>query len=162
MPRIKSNKTGTKTNESAKLRDSRLSSVSDTYQLMSIMLEYESAASKTGLDLATGRFKMLTSAERQFLRAELIADFIRLSVGNMGNTPGYYDHNFPNFCNKICDLELPSHELMGTFLAAIELATMEEPLKEISGIQDAMRKTILEVLSHCVDILKHRSEKLAA
>ena len=131
----------------------------DVHELISKMLEYEDTAKAQGLDLASGRFKMLTNSERQFHRAELIADYIRLSVGSLGNTPGYFDATLESFCSKICDMEIPSLELMGTYLAATDISEQEERLKSIPTFQDAVRRAMMSVLQTCVEKLRVKSEE---
>lgn len=123
------------------------------------MLEYEGAALQRGIDLTSGRFKMLTSAERDFHRSELIADYIRLSVGNLGNTPGYYEATLDSFCAKICDMEIPSHELIGTYLAAVEIVSQEKRLNSIPHFEDAVRRTMIAVLQGCVETLGKKASK---
>ena len=93
---------------------------------------------------------MLTASEQQSLRAELVADYIRLSSGNTGRQPGYYDATLANFCDKICHAELPSHELIGTYLAATDIVNE----KDIAWLKDAVRTTMVEVLQSCVDLMR--------
>jgi hypothetical protein len=135
--------------------------IADGHSLLSKMLEYESAAYNQGIDLASGRFEMLTASERQFYRAELIADYIRLSAGNMGNTQGYFDAALSTFTNKICDMKIPSHELIGTYLAAVDLASKEANLVEVPALKDAIKGTMLQVLQSCVAEMEKRTELAA-
>ena len=131
--------------------------------LIGKMLDYEAAALERGLSFATGRFNMLTAAERQNLRAELIADYIRLSSGNDGRTASYYDATLISFCTKICDMQIPSHELIGTYLAAVDVVNA----KNIEWLVQPVRATVVEVLQTCVDLMHKKTEhaqtqKLAA
>lgn len=132
--------------------------VADGRELIGKMLEYESAAHQQGVDLSSGRFEMLTASERQFYRAELIADYIRLSAGNMGNTQGYFDAALAAFSNKICDMSIPSHELIGTYLAAVDLVNTEEKLIEVPALADAVKKTMIQVLQACVAEMEKRTD----
>jgi len=126
-------------------------------ELIGKMIDYESAAARTGTDLTSGRFQMMTASERDFTRAELIADYIRLSAGNLGKTPGYYDAAMIEFCAKICDMQIPSHELVGTYLAAQELAEEEDYLKALPNLDTAIRGTMLLVLETCARKLDERA-----
>jgi len=134
-------------------------SLGDACELIGQMLDYETTARSSGADLNSGRFSMLTASERQILRAELVADYIRLSAGNMGNTPGYFDASLKDFCSKICDMDIPSHELIGTYLAALDVVSKGEYLSKIPKLGDAARRTMIIVLRSCVDLLKARVEK---
>lgn len=130
--------------------------LTDACDLIGIMLDYETTARSKGVDLDTGRFAMLTASERQIIRAELIADYIRLSAGNMGNTPGYFDAGLEAFCSKICDMTLPSHELIGTYLAAVDIVSKGEYLSHVSGLIEAVRRTMITVLQGCAEELGNR------
>jgi len=123
---------------------------SDAHDLIRALLDYESAAKKRGLDLGSGRFGMLTLSEREFYRAELVADYIRLSVGAMGNTPGYHDASLKSLCEKIRDMEMPSHELIGTYLAAADVMFHDKRLSNNPSLSDAIRHTMISVLHRCV------------
>ncbi len=130
----------------------------DGHDLIGKMLEYEAAAHAKGIDVSSGRFEMLTVSERQFYRAELIADYIRLSAGNMGNTQGYFEAALTAFCRKICDMAIPSHELIGTYLATLDLVTKEDELLELPALEDAVKRTMSQVLQACVAELGQRAE----
>ena len=125
--------------------------------LIGKMLDYEATARENGIDFASSRFKKLTASERDFLRAELIADYIRLSAGNTGKTPGYYDATLISFCSKICDMGVPSGELIGTYLAAVDVVSS----KNIDWLKDAVRGTIVEVLQTCVRIIEKKTQHTA-
>jgi hypothetical protein len=101
---------------------------------------------------------MLTASEQEFLHAELVADYIRLSAGNMGNTPGYFDSTLEEFCVKVCDMQVTSHELIGTYLAAVDVVTSSERLSQVSGLLDSVRNTMIAVLQACVELLGQRME----
>ncbi len=122
--------------------------------LINKMMEYESAALNMGTKSAHGRFEMLTASERQFYRAELIADYIRLSAGNMGNTKGYYDATLSSFCSKICEMSIPSHELIGTYLAAVDIVSKED----YPELVDAVRRTMISVLAGCVELMRIKTD----
>lgn len=122
--------------------------------LINKMMEYESAALNMGAKSAQGRFEMLTASERQFYRAELIADYIRLSAGNMGNTKGYYDATLSSFCSKICEMSIPSHELIGTYLAAVDIVSKED----YPELVDAVRRTMISVLAGCVELMRIKTD----
>lgn len=154
MPQLRSN-------DQIKKPSTRPSGVADGRELIGKMLEYESTAHRNGIDLSSGRFEMLTASERQFYRAELIADYIRLSAGNMGNTRGYFDAALSAFCNKICDMRIPSHELIGTYLAAVDLANTEDYLMEVPALADAIKHTMMDVLQACVTEMARRTEMAA-
>ena len=154
MPQVKarsSTKThkrtdGAKQAESAGVRD-----------LIGKMLDYEAKAADCGIDFTSSRFRKLTASERDYLRAELIADYIRLSAGNTGKTPGYYDAALISFCSKICDMGVPSGELMGTYLAAADVISS----KNIDWLKDAIRGTIVEVLQMCVQVIEKKTQHAA-
>ena len=136
--------------------------LTDACDLIGTMLDYETTARAKGMDLSLGRFAMLTASERQVLRAELVADYIRLSAGNTGNTPGYFDAALEAFCSKICDMSIPSHELIGTYLAAVDVVTKGEYLANVNGLIDAVRRTMITVLHGCVELMRTRVEQLSA
>lgn len=116
-------------------------------------MEYETAARDSGISLGKGRFEMLTASERNFYRAELIADYIRLSVGNTSNTQGYFNAALDSFCEKICAMNIPSHELVGTYLAAVDLGAEDEYLKSVPDLGESIRRTMPVVLKRCCDML---------
>ena len=130
---------------------------SDARELIGRLLDYEAAA-KRGENTTSGQFVMLTASERQFLRAELVADYIRLCAGNLGNTPGYFEAALTSFCDKICGMNMPSHELIGTYLAAIEAAKTEDEIAVVPGLADSIRSTIMVVLRNCISILEQKSK----
>ncbi|MCL5103929.1 MAG: hypothetical protein M1133_07435 [Armatimonadetes bacterium] len=136
--------------------------LTDARELITTMMDYEAAARAQGINPASGRFEMLTASERQFYRAELIADYIRISAGNMGNTQGYYDAALQDFCNKVCDMRIASHELIGTYLAAVDIVASEESLNSIPALNEAVRHTMISVLQHCVDLMRHKTQPAAA
>jgi hypothetical protein len=153
----KSGKSGqSRTSDSAKLI------AGGVHDLIGRMQDYERAARKQGIDLASGRFKMLTNAECQFHRAELIADYIKLSISNLGRTQVQFESNLELFCAKVCDMQVPSVELMGTYLAAAQIASEEDRLNQMPGFDDAMRRTIATVLETCAEMIGSRGLKRAA
>ncbi|MCE5322962.1 hypothetical protein LLG46_06570 [bacterium] len=135
----------------------RKPSAAEARDLINKMMEYEAAALERGVNSTRGRFEMLTASERQFYRAELIADYIRLSVGNMGNTKGYYDAAFNIFCSKICEMSIPSHELIGTYLASVDIVNKEKGLADVPNLADAIRRTMIDVLAGCVGKMKEQA-----
>ena len=136
--------------------------LTDARELITMMMDYEAAARDRGISLASGRFEMLTASERQYYRAELIADYIRLSAGNLGNTQGYYDAALKDFCEKVCDMRIASHELIGTYLASVEIVCNEENLNSIPGLNEAVRCTMIAVLQNCVFVMREKSQAVAA
>jgi hypothetical protein len=136
--------------------------LTDACDLIGVMLEYETAARSKGVDLSMGRFAMLTASERQLLRAELVADYIHLSAGNTGKTANSFDAALEAFSSKICDMHLPSHELIGTYLAAVDVVTKGDYLNKVGGLIDAVRRTMITVLQACVELMKTRVESLSA
>jgi len=139
----------------------RTATPTTAHELIGRMFAYEEALRKCEADRQPGRFAVVTSSEREFLRAEFIADYIRLSIGNLGSTAGYFDAALAAFCDKICDMAVPSVELMGTYLAAVEIVTNTRRLSRIPGFETAVRRTMTEVLRGCVDLLEHRSTAAA-
>lgn len=123
------------------------------------MREYEQACSKAQPDLSSSRFAMLTSAEREFYRAELIGDYIKLSIGNLGGTPSYYAATLKTFCAKICDMAVPSIELAGTYLAAVEITSNTRRYSRIPLLKEAVRRTMMAVLQGCVALMNERKPK---
>ena len=132
---------------------------SEVHELISKMLEYEETSKKVWTDPSSSRFAMLTKAEREFYRAELIGDYIRLSIGNIGNTPGYYEATLRGFCAKICDMAVPSIELVGTYLAAVEIVDTTRRYSRIPLFKEAVRRTMLAVLQGCVALMDERNPK---
>ncbi|MHB9037856.1 MAG: hypothetical protein ACYC64_14455 [Armatimonadota bacterium] len=155
MPQLKTKSSFTKT--SALASAIRKPNAAEARDLIDKMMAYESASLERGVNPGSGRFEMLTASERQFYRAELIADYIRLSAGNMGNTQGYYDAALGSFCSKICDMGIPSHELIGTYLAAVDIVSKEESLSDLTDLADAVRRTMIGVLECCVEIMTEQA-----
>lgn len=127
----------------------------DIRELVGILQNYEDSIRKRGISNSSDRFDMLTTAERDVVRAELVADYIRLSVGNLGNTPVYYNTALRDFCKKISEMELPSFELIGTYFAALSASDDEELLKQNPAIKKAIRKTIPDALNMCVNMIQN-------
>lgn len=133
--------------------------LNDACDLIGIMLDYEATARATGADHESGRFGMLTASERQMLRAELVADYIRLSAVNSDTASGRFDTALEAFCSKISDMSIPSYELIGTYLAAVDVVTKGGQLSKIPGLADAARKTMVTVLHGCVETMKRKREE---
>lgn len=163
MPLVKT-KTPTKPRKSHALTAAVIQhpTLTDACDLIGTMLDYETTARSRGIDLASSRFSMLTASERQILLAELVADYIRLSASNMGKTPGYFDSALEAFCSKVCDMKIPSHELIGTYLAAVDVVTKGDYLSQVSGLIESVRSTMITVLHGCVEIMRVKVEQAAA
>jgi hypothetical protein len=131
--------------------------VADVHSLISQILEYEDTAKEHNIDFTASRFRMLTATERDFLRAELVADFIRLSVGNTGKTPVYFDTSLFSFCTKISELQLASSEITGTYLAAMEVAREDKLSDKIKDFEELLKKTMVTVLQTCVEMLANKT-----
>lgn len=136
--------------------------VTSVYSIISRMLEYEDAARKNNINFNSCRFKMLTASERDFLRAELVADYIRLCAANTGNTPGFYDSALYSFCAKICELELPTNEVLGTYLAAQEVAEEEHLEDQIPNMNEIVKKTMFSVLQTTLEMFANRTDSAIA
>jgi hypothetical protein len=134
---------------------------SDIHALLAKMVDYEETALKNGIDVTTSRFKMLTASERDYVRAELVADYIRLSAGNTGRTPGYYDAALVEFCSKICDMELSSQELLGTYLAALNIIVEDRLTDQIPDLNKIASKCMIDVLHMCCQILVGKAKTAA-
>lgn len=130
----------------------------NAHGLISKMLQYESAATKQGIDLASGRFRMLTSSEREFYRAELIADYVRLCAANLAASANRFDASLDNFCSRVCEMQVPSHELIGTLLAAGDLMSERAAPAAIESARDVM----MLVLQGCTQILAEKTQSPAA
>jgi len=124
----------------------------NAHGLISEMLQYESAATQRGIDLGSGRFRMLTTSERDFYRAELIADYVRLCAANHGGPSSHFDASLVNFCSRVCDMQVPSHELIGTLLAAADV--MSEKAAPVTGARNVM----MLVLHGCTQILAEKAQ----
>ena len=133
--------------------------LNDACDLINMMLNYESTARSAGADLDAGRFGMLTASERQMLRAELVADYIRLcALNNTGKATDQFDDALEAFCSKISDMSIPSYELIGTYLAAVDVVTKGDKLSKVPGLVDATRSTMVTVLHGCVETMKRQTE----
>lgn len=130
--------------------------LADARDLIGKMLDYEAAALNQGIDLAASQFTQLTTAERQLIRAELIADYIRLSSGDTCGTS--FGAALHNFCSKICSMNVPSHELIGTYLAALDIVTADEYAGWTPSLVEAIRQTMTTVLQGCVDYLQENAK----
>jgi hypothetical protein len=150
MPQAKAKRTTKSTEDYRK-------PVADVHSLISQILEYEDTAKEQNIDFTASRFRMLTATERDFLRAELVADFIRLSVGNTGKTPVYFDTGLFSFCTKVCELQLASTEIMGTYLAAMEVAHEDKLAEKMNGLEELLKKTMVTVLQTCVEMLANKT-----
>lgn len=130
--------------------------LADARDLIGKMLDYEAAALNQGIDLAASRFTQLTTAERQLLRAELIANYIRLSSGDTSGTS--FAAALHRFCSKICSMSVPSHELIGTYLAALDIVTADEYAGWSPSLVEAIRCMMTTVLQGCVDYLQEKAK----
>ena len=156
MPQVRVKKSA-KTADPIKSVDAFRKPVADVHSLISRILKYEETAREHNVDFTASRFKMLTASEKDYIRAELVADFIRLTAGNTGRTPVFFDSSLFNFCSKICDLGLASTELMGTYLASLEVSKEDMLSKKISGFDGLLKKTMLAVLQTCVEMLANKT-----
>lgn len=156
----------TKTKSSAKVSTSPTAhaaviehpTLTDACDLIGMMLDYETTARSAGADLQSGRFGMLTASERQLLRAELIADYIRLSaINNTEPATEHFESALQDFCSKISDMSIPSYELIGTYLAAVDVVTKGDQLSKVPGLVDAARRTMVTVLHGCVETMRRKT-----
>lgn len=131
--------------------------IADVQSLLNRIMAYEETARECGFDYTASRFKMLTTSEQEYLRAELVADLIRLSAANTGRTPVFFDTSLMGFCSKICDLGLPTTELLGTYLAAQEIAREDLLKKKISGFDNLLNKTMQAAMQTCADMLTNKT-----
>jgi hypothetical protein len=158
LPQLRANgSTRPRKGASQKPGDSPHPTVTEVHELIGRMLEYEDIARDRGVNLASGRFRMLTKSERQFYRAELIADYIRLAICNLGDTPDQFSAHLETFCDKVCEMEVPSLELMGTYLASVDIVSQEERLSSIPELGESVRRTIISVLQSSVARLRDRT-----
>jgi hypothetical protein len=135
--------------------------VTDTQNLIGKLLNYEETARVNKIDFNSSRFKMLTASERDFLRAELVCDYIRLSAGNTEMTQGYFDAALFDFCTKICDVQIPTFDLMGTYLASLDVIKEDKLEKRLPGLTDNAKRTIHVVLQTAVEMLAHKTTTAA-
>jgi len=126
----------------------------NAYGLISRMLQYESAATQRGIDFASSRFRMLTSSEREFHRAELIADYVSLCAANHAQPPRYFDDSLVNFCSRVCEMQVPSHELIGTLLAAADVMSDTAA----PAVAESARDVMLLVLQGCAQMLAEKTQ----
>lgn len=161
MPPVKTKSKATSRTQSAvpAKTEVRTATASNARELLSQMMNYEAAARDLGIDFTASRYRQMTASERDFVRAELIADYIRLSAGNTGSTPGYYDAELLSFCSKIRDMGLPSQELAGTYLAAVRIASSSPRLKSTPWLIDAIHATMPAVLQACVDLMNKKTRQ---
>ena len=129
----------------------------DTENLISAMLDYEAAARESGVDFASGRFKKLSVRKRQSVHAELVAEYIRLSAAMSG--VDRCEEEAEAFCSTVCELEMPSHEMLGTYLAALRVVSKDKRLKAIPLLNKALIDAFPRVLRICVSRMKSRSAK---
>lgn len=129
----------------------------DIRALVERLMRYEDELKKHQIDTASSRFYMLSAAEQDFLRAEMVGDFIRLSAGNLGTTPVFFSTGLYRFCNKISDLRLPSIEIMGTYLAALEISKQDKLEDKIKDFDRLLKSTMQQVLQNCIEILESKT-----
>ena len=159
MPEVKTkNPTNPRKNPAVAAAVIQHPTLTDICDLIGMMLDCETTARSRGIDLTSSRFTMLTASERQVLRAELVADYIRLSVGSMNKTPRHFDSAIEAFCSKVCDMKTPSRELIGTYLAAVDIVTKGDCLSPVSGLIEAVRATMITVLHGCVERMRTKVE----
>ncbi len=160
MPKVKSR--STKTNKKAETIHHNRPSLPEARNLIGRMIEYESAAAKKGINFKSSRYAMLTNSETQMIRAELVSEYIRLCMKNIKEKQDSSSPQMVEFCSKICDLEIPSHELLGTYLAALETAYEEELLQRIPKLDESLRRTVIDVLNNCADMIQARTAQSVA
>ncbi len=124
------------------------------YELITKMISYEDDARERGIHLASGRFQQLSVSERRLFRAELIADYIRLAIRRLDPARTDFESALESFCKKICETEVPSLELMGTFLAALDIASQDDRLNYLPEVRESLQKTIIVALQKCSEILR--------
>ena len=54
-----------------------------------------------------------------------------------------------------------SYELIGTYLAAVDVVTKGDQLSQMPGLAEAARKTMVTVLHGCVETMKRKTEAVA-
>jgi hypothetical protein len=124
------------------------------YELITAMIAYEDSARASGVDLASGRFKQLSQPEKRLFRAELISDYIRLAIRRLDPARTDFESALENFCKKICDTGVPSLELMGTFLAALDIVSQDARLNRLPEVRESMQNTILLALQRCLTVIR--------
>ncbi|MDH7601876.1 MAG: hypothetical protein QHI38_06985 [Armatimonadota bacterium] len=124
------------------------------YELIARMIAYEDDARKHGVTLASGRFQQLSASERQLFRAELIAEYIRLAIRRLDPERTDFESALEAFCKKICETEVPSLELMGTFLAALDIASRDDRLNNLPEVRESLQRTMVLALQRCSDTLR--------
>lgn len=154
MPQVKT-KTVKTTRKTIK-PSSNIRNNEDVKDIIMKLADFEQKAFESKIDFASGRYKLLTNSERDYLRAELIADVIRLTAGNTGQTPVFFDTSLFNFCAKITDMEIPSNELLGTYLAALEIVREDNIEEKIPGFDALMQTTMKTILNTCLEMLANR------
>lgn len=124
------------------------------YELISEMVAYEDIARERGIHLASGRFQQLSVSEKRLFRAELIADYIRLAIRRLDPARTGFESALESFCKKICETEVPSLELMGTFLAALDIASQDDRLNNLPEVRESLQRTIILALQKCSEALR--------
>jgi hypothetical protein len=113
----------------------------EAHELLSLMLSYEAAAQRK-------RGKAEQSS-RKIDRVGLISSFLAVCAHDVAG-PLRNERAMSELCDSVLRTDHPSHELMGTFLAALELSP-----KDVPGVRPRIRRAMIAVLQTCVEMLSH-------
>jgi hypothetical protein len=113
---------------------------SEARGLLGMMIAYETARKK----------RRKTRVDR----VGLISDFLTVCASD---PVGAHEDAVTNLCDSLLRTNHPSRELLGTFLAALELSPKNAP-----GVRPRIRQGMLTVLKTCVEMLSHEGEPLAS
>jgi|YNPNPStandDraft_1061719.scaffolds.fasta_scaffold00236_30 hypothetical protein len=124
----------------------------DTQVLLERLLNYESKR-------VLSEPRPMSASEREMLRAELVRDFVCFAeMAIQGKTPAK-SKAISVFVRKLAELAIPSHELLGTYLAAINVLYERHPDQAARTLNDAARNTIIYLLDGCAAYLARSSAK---
>jgi hypothetical protein len=116
--------------------DSVFALPTEARDLLTVMLHYETArfAKRQGTD----------RSRRKVDRVGLISSFLAVCSERQNECA------MTDLCRRVLRTDRPSRELLGTFLAALELSP-----KDVPGVRPRIRMAMLSVLQTCVDMMSH-------
>ncbi|MGQ9454851.1 MAG: hypothetical protein ACUVRS_05525 [Armatimonadota bacterium] len=129
----------------------------EVYELITELISYENVAREQGIDLSSGQFKDLSMPEKRLIRADLISDYIRLAIRRLDPSRTDFEPALEDFCGKLLEMEVPSIELMGTFLAALDIVAQDDRLNHLQPLRKALCETMVTALQKCTQTLRARA-----
>lgn len=138
--------------------DKYIEPADDVQNLLSQIIEFENELKKQEIEAGASRSHMPEYNDHDLLRAELVAEFVKLCACNTEDSAAAFTTGLDSFCSRICDMKLASVEIIGTYLAAREIADRNKLDEKIVGFNELLRRTMLDILHKCISILASRAK----